>query len=259
MKPAQEPPSDVPAARPELPTDVVARIRRERQAPRLWHWDAPHLEALRRGIVEALTRLPVRRGPALDVWCGTKPYDVLLGGTVIGLDIDRHFGAADVLGRTPFPLRDGAVDMVLCSQALHILPDPAATVSEMHRVLAPGGHALVTVPGLMLRLGPSAFEGRHTRASFAARFAGWESVDVQGSGGPGAAAAHAVNLLLDAARRRAGLPAAAAAPLHAAVNLLGMAVEALARPWRARYPHVLVLTARRPAPAAGADVPDDGA
>jgi SAM-dependent methyltransferase len=41
------------------------------------------------------------------------------------------------------PLRDGSVDVVLLSQALHHAKDPARAVSEAARILRPGGRALV--------------------------------------------------------------------------------------------------------------------
>lgn len=43
----------------------------------------------------------------------------------------------------PFP--DGAFDVVLCQHGLQFVPDRAGAVREMHRVLAPGGRALVIV------------------------------------------------------------------------------------------------------------------
>ncbi len=44
------------------------------------------------------------------------------------------------------PLRDGCADAVVCGEVLEHLPDDCRAVSEMFRVLVPGGCALVTVP-----------------------------------------------------------------------------------------------------------------
>ena len=41
------------------------------------------------------------------------------------------------------PLRDGAVDLAILSQALHHAADPAAAVAEAARIVAPGGRVLV--------------------------------------------------------------------------------------------------------------------
>jgi SAM-dependent methyltransferase len=43
----------------------------------------------------------------------------------------------------PFP--EGSFDVVLCQHGLPFFPDRAGAVREMHRVLAPGGRALVIV------------------------------------------------------------------------------------------------------------------
>lgn len=234
-----------PGSRAPLPPGVVRQIREERQHPRLTQWDGLHLRAVRDAIDGALRRLPPPDGPYLDVWCGAKPYDVLLGPHGFGIDIDRHFGGADVLSRIPFPLRDACVELALCSQALHILPPDVAegTLRELHRVLRPGGHVVVTVPGTMLRLGPSSIEGRSTAAGLAARFNGWEDVRVERVGGFGVAFAHGAGLLLDTLCRRLRLPRLVGV-LAPVVNLLGQAIDAVPGS-RARAAHILVLTARR--------------
>ncbi|MGC3997199.1 MAG: class I SAM-dependent methyltransferase [Anaeromyxobacter sp.] len=46
--------------------------------------------------------------------------------------------------RTHFP--DGAFEAVLSSDVLEHVPRPAAALAELYRVLAPGGHAIFTVP-----------------------------------------------------------------------------------------------------------------
>jgi arsenite methyltransferase len=44
------------------------------------------------------------------------------------------------------PLRDATVDAVVSIAALQLIPDPAAALAEMTRVLRPGGRLAVTVP-----------------------------------------------------------------------------------------------------------------
>jgi len=41
------------------------------------------------------------------------------------------------------PIDDGSMDLVLLSQALHHADDPAATLTEAHRILRPGGRVLL--------------------------------------------------------------------------------------------------------------------
>ena len=45
---------------------------------------------------------------------------------------------------TSLPYGDGAFDLALCQQGLQFFPDQPAALRELHRVLAPGGRALIS-------------------------------------------------------------------------------------------------------------------
>jgi SAM-dependent methyltransferase len=94
----------------------------------------------------------------LDVACGTgivARRAAARGAHVTGADLNEQMlevarsiapeirwieaDAADL------PLADGAFDVVLCQQGLQFMPDPAAALAEMRRVLAPGGRLTVSV------------------------------------------------------------------------------------------------------------------
>jgi SAM-dependent methyltransferase len=49
-------------------------------------------------------------------------------------------------GRLPWP--DASVDVVVCNQVLEHLKNVWLPMTEMHRVLRPGGHAILSVPNL---------------------------------------------------------------------------------------------------------------
>jgi SAM-dependent methyltransferase len=63
----------------------------------------------------------------------------------------RQYGADDTeyvaanLTR-PLPFADGSVHLVHCSEVVEHLEDPGAMLREVRRVLAPGGHLLLTTP-----------------------------------------------------------------------------------------------------------------
>ncbi len=102
----------------------------------------------------------------LDVACGSgvvarlASQKVDAAGTVAGLDvnpgmlavarattppdlaIDWHEASVETM---PFP--DASFDAVLCQMGLQFMPDKHAALSEMRRVLAPGGRLIVNVPG----------------------------------------------------------------------------------------------------------------
>lgn len=96
------------------------------------------------------------RGTVVDVGCGAQPYRRLLPATIeyIGLDTERaqeDFGYSmpDVLpigddGR--WPLEDARADLVLATETLEHVADPAAFLAEARRCLRPGGQIILTVP-----------------------------------------------------------------------------------------------------------------
>jgi SAM-dependent methyltransferase len=111
--------------------------------------------------VAELLRLPV---PAvlLDLACGRGGYGLEVaartGATLVGVDLsveairqaEHH---ADSLGRDArFIVADiaatglpaASVDGVMCIDAIHIAPDPAAVFGELRRLLRSGGRAVVT-------------------------------------------------------------------------------------------------------------------
>lgn len=99
----------------------------------------------------AVERLAPRlRGRLLEVGCGDAPYRHLLASYVdryVGSDIDLAKSRPDVVAdgaRLPFPA--ATFDSVLTTQVLEHVPEPLAVLSEVARVLRPGGVALVTVP-----------------------------------------------------------------------------------------------------------------
>ncbi|MDH3241544.1 MAG: methyltransferase domain-containing protein [Alphaproteobacteria bacterium] len=47
---------------------------------------------------------------------------------------------------TKMGVADAAFDVVMCNHVLEHIPDDAAAIAEFHRILAPGGTALITVP-----------------------------------------------------------------------------------------------------------------
>jgi SAM-dependent methyltransferase len=95
------------------------------------------------------------RGDVLDVGSGAQPYRPLLPK-------ETRYRAIDVaLAREAFgyempdteyyegerwPVPDAAVDVVLATETLEHVPEPAGFLAEARRVLRPGGRIVLTVP-----------------------------------------------------------------------------------------------------------------
>lgn len=107
----------------------------------------------RKGLLSGIQELaPKLSGRLLDVGCGTKPYETLFSVTeYVGLDIDseesRKRSIADHLyDGKKFPFADESFDSILCNQVLEHVFNPGEFMSEILRVLKPGGKLLLTVP-----------------------------------------------------------------------------------------------------------------
>lgn len=118
--------------------------------------------AYRRRMTWALDRLRLEPGDRiLDAGCGLGNVTAVLeqgfpGVDVVGVDssASRLDAAAGGGVRSPLaradlgrlPVGDASFDAVICSEVLEHVDDPAAALTELHRVLRPGGTLVVTVP-----------------------------------------------------------------------------------------------------------------
>jgi SAM-dependent methyltransferase len=122
----------------------------------------------------------------LDIACGSGVVARMVaarlgaGGRVVGLDFNpamlevaRRKSDAEGLAvewlqgsAQELPFANGTFDLVICQQGLQFFPDRLGAVSEMYRVLAPGGQvAIVTWRGLDEHPLPAAL-GRVLRSRF---------------------------------------------------------------------------------------------
>lgn len=107
----------------------------------------------RKGLYRHIRALATEiRGKTLDVGCGRKPYESLFPSSeYVGLEIDtpenRKHKKADVFyDGTVFPFAEAEFDSVVVNEVFEHAFDPDGFLSEVHRVLKPGGALLMTVP-----------------------------------------------------------------------------------------------------------------
>lgn len=166
----------------------------------------------------------------LDVGCGEKPYLPFFerATSYVGVDLPGN-PRADLVGPIEaLPVPDDSVDVVLCTQVLEHVEDPGAAVRELHRVLVPGGRALLSTHGVMLfHPNPNDF-WRWTHTGLRRLFeqeADWSDVRVEAGAGSASClamlAGHYVHLLA----KRAHAPVLAH-PAIVALNLIGWGIDA---------------------------------
>ena len=119
------------------------------QAEAIWPQEAP-----------IFARHPLGDGAVLDLGCGTgeiaaRLAEMFPGASIVGLDLEEphlerararcapfgdrvRFQTGDALA---LPFADNRFDLVVCRHVLQAVPDAARVVTEIHRVLKPGGRA----------------------------------------------------------------------------------------------------------------------
>lgn len=101
----------------------------------------------------------VFEGDLLDVGCGQMPYrELIMDGNrkvkkYIGLDLEsssiHNTSVADLhWDAVTIPLSDNSVDSIMATEVLEHSFHPEQTLSEIHRVVKPGGIFFFTVPFL---------------------------------------------------------------------------------------------------------------
>jgi len=100
--------------------------------------------------------LRTARGDVLDVGAGAQPYRSLLEGPGVryrAIDVAsarERFGYStpdtDYFSGERWPVADASIDLVLATETLEHVPQPATFLAEARRVLRRGGRLVVTVP-----------------------------------------------------------------------------------------------------------------
>jgi 2-polyprenyl-3-methyl-5-hydroxy-6-metoxy-1,4-benzoquinol methylase len=152
----------------------------------------------------------------LDVGCGEGWFAselVRAGASVVGIDVaeeplrrarerDRRLDLRVVDADEPWPLQDAGFDVVWAGETIEHVADTAGWLSEVRRVLGPGGRLLLSTPDhgrlrvLWLALSRRAFEAHfdpradhlryYTRAGLSRLLGefGFEDVAVRAAAGP---------------------------------------------------------------------------
>jgi SAM-dependent methyltransferase len=114
------------------------------------------LRQLKRALLEAVGKAlpPGNTATLLDYGCGEMPYKPLLINKIkdyLGADLADNPQATLVLDPNGgIPLPDASVDVVLSTQVLEHVLNPAQYLTEAYRVLRPGGHLVMSTHGVWM-------------------------------------------------------------------------------------------------------------
>jgi SAM-dependent methyltransferase len=93
---------------------------------------------------------PFVKGLVLDVGCGRRPYEKTFfagASRYIGTDYLSDRSRPDVVSSAlDVPFSDNTFDTVVSTEVLEHVPEPLRALKEMHRVLKPGGHLVLSTP-----------------------------------------------------------------------------------------------------------------
>jgi len=184
-----------------------------------------------------------RRPRLLDVGCGRKPYLPFFEQAVaeyVGLDTGNP--VADLEGfAEEIPAPDASFDLVLCTQTLEHVNDPARVVRELRRVVAPGGRLLASTHGVHYYHPNPDDLWRWTHAGLERLFrenAEWRAVTVTPASGTAACTGMVVATFIDLVAKRARIRPVVA-PFVAAINLAALGVDRLSAHLREPNPGTL--------------------
>jgi SAM-dependent methyltransferase len=182
--------------------------------------------AVRKPLLDWLRAQDVAGSRVLDVGAGDRPYRELFPDAV-AFDVPGS-AHADLHGSLEaIPVDDASFDVVLCLQVLEHVPEPAAAVRELRRVVRPGGRVLLSTHGIYpFHPNPDDL-WRWTHQGLERLFltnAEWTSVTVRPGAGTAATVgmlvAHGIDLLCKRAHVRA-----AATPFVIALNAAGEGLD----------------------------------
>lgn len=133
--------------------DALLKIAEARLYPSLTNPNYLVLRARRLILDHYLQSLPDNL-TILDVGGRYQPYRPLLNGKIkryFALDVEKTEFVTVVGSGDNIPFQDEVFDLVIATSVFEYLQDPHAAAKEVHRVLKPGGSAIVSVGAVVPR------------------------------------------------------------------------------------------------------------
>jgi SAM-dependent methyltransferase len=139
--------------RPKESIDELARAGRDRLYPAISNPNWIVLRSRREIFRRWLQQPPFESAKVLDIGGRIQPYRGLIPfkNTYWSLDI-RQTALVSILGNAEcLPFSDASLDLVICTQMIEYVSEPAVLAKEVHRVLRPCGTLLLSAPSIFPR------------------------------------------------------------------------------------------------------------
>jgi SAM-dependent methyltransferase len=182
-------------------------------------------ELFRRWVEGSLTK----DAAVLDVGGRIQPYRTLLPGVrYLAIDL-RHTPLVDIVARAEqIPFISQGFDLVLCTQMLEYAPDPGLVLTEIYRVLKPGGRLLLSVPTVFPR-DADEDRWRFLPAGIRQLLSAFSEVEIVPEGGSIAGFFRTTNVYLCLFARYSVIRTALTYTVIPVLNLMGLGLEEIAR------------------------------
>ena len=165
----------------------------------------------------------------LDIGGRIQPYRPLIPGVqgrYVAVDLRPTILVNVVANAEQLPFANEEFDLVLCTQMLEYSTDPSQAISEIHRVLRPGGWLLLSVPSLSIR-DADEDRWRFWPAGIQQLLSNFSKVDIAPEGGSVAGFFRTVNVGLYELARYSALRTGLGYTVVPVLNLIGLSLDEL--------------------------------
>lgn len=213
---------------PQETLEQVQKTGRERLYPSLtnpsWLVLRKRRELFQRWLSALLPAHPV----VLDVGGRIQPYLPMLPGVnYVAIDLRCTPLVTVVAHAEQIPFSSERFDLVLCTQMLEYAPDPQRVISEIHRVLKPGGALILSVPAVFPR-DADEDRWRFLPAGIRQLLAGFSEIEIASEGGSITGLFRTVNVCLYMFAKYSPIRAILSHSIIPLLNLTGLGLEKLA-------------------------------
>lgn len=160
--------------------DECLTTARDRLYPSIFNPNYLVLRRRREIFTKWFSTLPGMGWHVLDIGGRYQPYKPLTNGKVesyVAIDI-QPTPLVNVVARGEFlPFSDEAFDLVIATQVFDYFEAPGQAAAEVHRVLKPGGHLVISVPSFAPAFADQE-RWRYLPAGLRTLFAAFSSVEI---------------------------------------------------------------------------------